>query len=323
MAEKAVLALDIGGTYAKAGVFTQKGLCLATGRFKTHGRDLDTFLDSLICVATELKKSIPRSKYTLCGVAAGVPSYNNRTQRVEYPPNLAWPSYTPLAELMREGLGMESVVVLNDADAAILGEWVYGKGKASHNFGYLTLGTGLGSAFVLGGHLLQSSHGMVAEMGHICLVKEGRACGCGMRGCLETYVSATGLRQTYCELISKKESPPHKLSIKQIAKACQAGDPDAQMAFRKTGLWLGEALGMVGNILAPEFVFLAGGLATVSDLFIGEAKEAMNARLVKGLQGYIQIEPSGLLKENPALLGLSHAFFHGLSAPRHETANRP
>lgn len=312
-AQPLVIGVDIGGTHTKIGLVNPKGACLASSRFDTPRTDFKDFLHTLKKNVDELSPQV--SAHTVVGLSVGAPSVNSLSQCVISPPNLPWPEQTPLLEELKALFGLP-VLLLNDADAAALGELRYGKAQGLKDFAYITLGTGLGSSFVVQGRLLEGAYGVAAELGHVCFRKGGRRCRCGKRGCLETYVSARGLKRTLLQvwgeesihtaMTSKKID---KLKTKTIVAAAQGGDPIAKQALSQTGTWLGEALANVLNVTGSAAVFVAGGLAKSASLFLPVAQESMNAALLPALRGKIRLEASSLLDNNPAILGSAHHFF--------------
>ena len=312
MKEALVIALDIGGTHTKVGLVDREGKCLERVRFDTPSTTFECFMRSLTKVLSPLQEIAGER---LVGFGVGAPSVNTRLGCVVSPPNLPWPKETPLRKHLEATFGYPALL-LNDADAAAVGELAYGSAQGLSDFVYITLGTGLGSSIVANGELLQGAEGVAAEMGHICFRKNGRSCTCGKRGCLEAYVSATALARTFLQLCGE-EHKTHllhkrrigKLKAKSVLEAAKEGDALALQATEQTGRWLGEALAGVANLIAPSSIFIAGGLAKSAALFLPAAEQTFEKELYSTFRDKVQLQVSGLLAENPALLGAAHYFF--------------
>jgi glucokinase len=201
-------------------------------------------------------------------------------------------------------------VVTNDANAAALGEMLFGGAKGLKNFIMITLGTGLGSGLVVNGDLVYGNDGFAGELGHLTVIDNGRQCGCTKRGCLETYVSATGIKRTVFELLAEENMETefrniafHKLKPKMITSLAEGGDPIAKMAFEKTGYLLGRSLADSVAHISPSKIFLFGGLAKAGSWIIEPTKRSMEQHLLPIYRNKIDIVPSALLKKNIAVLG--------------------
>ena len=310
-----VIGIDIGGTYTKLGSVNKTGLCIGQSHFHTP-TSINIFLETL---KAHIQKVIAQTHLHLqvIGLAIGAPSVNSLTQKIEAPPNLGWGD-VPLASIL-ENYFTVPTRLMNDADAAAIGEWQYGKAKGLQNFIYITLGTGLGSALILGNHLLEGTHGIAAELGHVQLIKNGRVCNCGKRGCLESYVSANGLKRTVSGLLRKNKSSllvqyhTKTLTAQHIIEAANQQDKLAIEACHRTGRWLGEKLAEVVNITGCTDIFVAGGLAQGLHTILPTAKASLRAHILVPLQDKIHITSSSLLRNNPAILGASYMLWKDLS----------
>ena len=301
-----VIAIDIGGTRTKLALVDPSGAQLCGTAFDTPQTDLNDFLEALSVAINALRGAKQRQ---IIGLAVGAPAVDRRKGRVFMPPNLPWPEETLLSELLSTIYKLP-VVLLNDAEAAAIGEMAYGRAKHLRDFVYITLGTGLGAACILNGALLEGSHGIAMEVGHMCFRKNGRKCGCGKRGCLETYVSATALRRTYFELYRGEEQMlGHAKTLSAEAIALRTNDPFAEEAIKQTAVWFGEALANVVQITGIGSIFVAGGLAKSADLLLPVARTALEDALMPALRGQVTVEASMLLDAQPALLGAAHYFF--------------
>ena len=302
-----VASVDVGGTYTKLGLVNKEGIFASKASFSTPKNNFSSFLDELEGAFTALRAQTPSQ--SVIGFSVGAPSVDTLLKSVVSPPNLPWPSQTPLAQHIESRFKLPTLL-LNDADAAALGEYVYGKAKKCQNFAYLTLGTGLGAAFMVEGRFLHGGFGITPELGHICFRKNGRLCRCSKRGCAETYISATGLADTF-EAYRKKAGLPARSTsdVPAILAGARAKDPLAQRACQTTGTWLGEILAHVIHITGSTSVFLAGGIVKSAETFLPHAHKSMEKQLLPSLRGKVRLDVSGLLEENPALLGAAHHFF--------------
>lgn len=285
---KNVIGLDIGGTSSKFGfVFGEK--ILRQGSLPT-------------CLTDDPRDFIARLKRELgdlsgvAGLGVGAPNGNHHRGTIELAPNLKWKGIIPLANMLQEELGIP-VTLTNDANAAALGEMIYGGAKGMKNFVSVTLGTGLGSGFIIDGKLVTGHSGFAGELGQITAVPGGRLCGCGRLGCLETYVSATGIVKTATELGGKFTNS------KEIAEAALAGNPIALKAFDETAKALAIALATAVAITSPEAIFLFGGLAQSRELLFGPLQKYFDLNLHNIFQGTVKILPSGLPESDAAILG--------------------
>jgi glucokinase len=245
----------------------------------------------------------------LIGVGVCAPNANQNTGMVENAANLAWHPATDLRGLVRAAFDLPTEVS-NDANAAALGEMLYGGAKGMKNFIVITLGTGLGSGLVANGQLLLGADGLAGELGHIVVQPDGRQCGCGKRGCLETYVSATGLCRTLFEMLADSREASdlrgvayRDLSAKRIFEAACAGDPVALATFDRTARILGLKLADAVAHTGPEAIFLFGGMAAAGDLLLKPAKAYMEEFLFPAYRGHVQLLPSGMQSGSAAILG--------------------
>ncbi|MGL4364712.1 MAG: ROK family protein [Bacteroidales bacterium] len=313
---KNVLGIDIGGTNTKIGLVDKLGdiLCeinLATPT-KDSGVTSEAFVKSLY-EASEMLLAQIAENVEIIGVGIGAPKANYYTGCIEFPANLPWAGVTPLFELFKVYFKNIPIKMTNDANAAAIGEMVYGGAIGMKNFITITLGTGLGSGFVTNGNVLYGCDGFAGELGHITAYRDGRKCGCGKRGCLETYASATGLRQTAFELISQsyfaektllKDLSFNEMTSKTIAEAASNGDKLALDVFERTGDTLGRVLADMLAITSPEAIFVYGGLAKAGELILAPIRRAMNANV---LSSYRKRDEYGrILPEANAQLLLSH-----------------
>ena len=303
---KVVAGIDIGGTNTVFGLVDNKGHILAKDALPTDSFALPEDLAAVVSgrirkLAEELGKG-----YELIGAGIGAPCGNFFSGCIEYAPNLKWNGIIPLADLFSKQLGTK-ILVTNDANAAALGEMLFGGAQKMKDFIFITLGTGLGSGIVVNGNLVYGQDGMAGELGHVIVEKDGRQCGCGRKGCLETYCSATGIRRTYSDLLMSKHK---QLNVKgKVADAknifdnAMKGEAAALEAFRYTGEILGLALANSVTYTSPEAIFLFGGLAQSGELIFKPTIEAFKKNLLHVYRKEIKILPSQLKENDAAVLG--------------------
>ena len=249
--------------------------------------------------------------HTIEAVGVGAPNSNYYTGDIENAANLIWKGRLPLGRQLSVLFDNNPVVVTNDANAAAIGEMTYGGAKGMKHFVVITLGTGLGSGIVVDGNLLYGHDGFAGEVGHIIVEKKnGRACGCGRKGCLECYASSKGVKNTALELLQGSSEgsrlskiPENELTSKEIAFAAKAGDPVAKKAFEIAGEHLGAALANLIAVVSPEAIFLCGGVANAGDLIMSPTKRAMEKNVLPLWKGRVKLTFSSLEYENAPILG--------------------
>jgi len=309
MSKEVVLGIDIGGTYTKLGLVDRKGNILLEDEIRsTDHPTIEPFIED---IHRHIEQRILEldNKVHLCGIGVGAPNGNFYSGTIEHAPNLVWKGIIPFMKLMEKQFSLP-VVVTNDANAAALGEMLFGDAKSLKNFVMITLGTGLGSGLVANGGLIYGEDGFAGELGHVRVKDNGRQCGCGKRGCLETYVSASGLKRTIFKMLAEENDdsafrkiPFSKLKPKHITALAEKGDPIAIKAFAKTGFYLGRALADTVAHISPAKIFLFGGLAKAGKWIIDPTVKSMEAHLLPIYKNKIQILPSALLHKNIAVLG--------------------
>ena len=306
---KVVAGIDIGGTYTKLGIVDQEGNVYAETSISTDThKEIDTYLEHLARAVRELLIE-QEGKLELTGIGIGAPNGNYYQGVIEYAPNLNWKGMIPFVELFKPHFDIP-IVLTNDANAAALGEMMYGGARNMTDFIVITLGTGLGSGIVVNGKVVYGHDGFAGEMGHVTVVENGRQCGCGRKGCLEAYVSATGIVRTVYELLALRTDdsqlrkiPFEKLSAKDISDAANQADPIALKAFDVTGKTLGRTLADVVALFSPEAIFLFGGLSNAGDHIFKPVKAYMEENLLSIYRDKVKILPSGLTETNAAVLG--------------------
>jgi glucokinase len=305
---KIVLGIDIGGTNTKFGYVDRDGNCLASASIPTESwKPAEDFFAVLKANARRLFDGL-KEKCALAGIGVGAPNANFYRGTIENPPNLDW-DYVDVKGMF-DGFFNLPVAVTNDANAAALGEMLFGAARGMKDFIVITLGTGLGSGIVAGGELIYGSDGFAGEIGHTIVDPAGRLCGCGRRGCLETYASATGLCRTVIELIADTPTPSglrgvgsSELTSETVHEYALKGDALAIEAFNFTGRVLGMKLSDSVAHTSPEAIIFFGGLAAAGDMLLAPTRQSMEAHLFPIFRGKVKLIPSRLADGNPAILG--------------------
>jgi glucokinase len=306
------IGIDIGGTGTKFGIVDRDGNVLFTGQISTKKHaDVSTFIDELYTAVSEIIEKaggIGRMK----GIGVGAPNGNFYTGTIEYAPNLPWKGIIPLAKLIEDKFGLPTALT-NDANAAAIGEMMYGAAKGMKEFIMITLGTGVGSGIVANGKLILGHDGFAGEIGHTIVIPDGRLHpGTGKRGSLESYASATGVRYTTLELLEKTDTastlrniPKEELDSKKVYDAAIAGDEIAKQVYEFTGKILGLALANAIMYSSPEAIILFGGLTKAGDLILKPTREHMEANLIQVFQNKVKLLISHLKESDAAILGAS------------------
>jgi len=312
--KKLAVGIDIGGTNTVYGFVTEAGLCLSHSSIYTPNYPIfENFVREL---SLQIQTSFDSfsDQYELVGVGVGAPNANYFTGCIEHAVNLSWDKHLPLAKLLGEHFKLP-VVLTNDANAAALGEMYYGGAKGMTNFMLVTLGTGLGCGIVLDGKIYNGNEGYAGEMGHIIIRDQGRSCSCGRKGCLETYVSATGIKRTVSKFLAKydeksvlRDIPFNKISAKKLATAAYGGDKVAIESFEYTGRLLGRALANIVAMNNPEAIFLSGGLARAGDLILKPTLYHMEENLLSVLKGKVKLGLSSI-ETNAGVMGSAALVF--------------
>lgn len=309
MKTEVALGIDVGGTFTKFGFVDKQANYIAEGTIETTRHEkIQDYLREL-CSATHEVFATIEDRAELIGIGIGAPDGNFYKGTIEYAPNLPWHGVIPFTEMMKEYYPNLPIYLTNDANAAAIGEMIYGGAKGMQDFLVVTLGTGLGSGFVTHGKLIYGHDGFAGELGHVIVSPDGRQCSCGRKGCLETYVSATGVKRSAYKMMAKyiapsplRDIPFNKMDAKIISEAALAGDELARETLLYTGEMLGKALANVVAITSPEAIFLMGGLAKAGDLLFKPTRETMEKNLMKLFKGKVKVLPSQLDK-NAAIYG--------------------
>ena len=247
---------------------------------------------------------------TIDGIGIAAPVGNYYTGCIENASNLNFKGVIDLVRMVKSYIDVP-VVVSNDANAAAYGELVYGGAKGMKHFIMFTLGTGVGSGVVVDGKLVLGKTGGAGELGHAILIPEGCQCGCGNKGCLETYCSATGIRRTALEMIENmpeydgalRKVDPEELTSKMVGDAAKYGDPLAIKVFEKTGYLLGIAMANAVTFSGPEAIFLFGGPVKAGDVLLDPVRKSFEEHLCFIFKGSVEIRVSELPDNDAAILG--------------------
>ena len=300
------IGIDIGGTNSVMGIVDKMGNILFEAEIITTDFPvIEDFVDTCYnVIAPEIAK-IKHSNFR--GIGIGAPNGNYYNGTIEFAPNLKWKGVVPLAKLFTEKFDLETTVT-NDANAAAIGEMMHGAAKGMNDFIMVTLGTGVGSGFVANGKMIYGHDGFAGELGHVIAVRDGRMCGCGRKGCLETYASATGIVRTAKEYLENRTTSSllrgnDKLTSKDIYDAAVAGDFLALEIFQYTGKILGQCLADAIAITSPEAIVLFGGLAQAGKFIFEPTHKYMEENLLKIYQGKVKLLPSELKESDAAILG--------------------
>jgi glucokinase len=310
--EQLVIGIDIGGTGTKFGIVDRDGNVLFSSEISTKKHaTVESFINELYDALSEL---IERSGGSgrIKGIGVGAPNGNFYTGTIEYAPNLPWKGVIALAELLEAKFKLP-VTLTNDANAAAIGEMMYGAAKGMKDFIMITLGTGVGSGIVANGQLIYGHDGFAGELGHTIVIPDGRFHpGTGKKGPLESYASATGVRNTAIEILEKttepsllRTVPTDKLDSKSVYEAAIQGDKVALEIFEFTGKILGLALANAIMFSSPEAIILFGGLTKAGDLILKPTKEHMEENLIQVFQNKVKILVSHLKESDAAILGAS------------------
>ncbi len=311
------IGVDIGGTNTAIGVVDDLGNVMVKDNITTpsHG-DIDRYIDDLSLAIKELIKSVKllNADIDILGIGIGAPNGNYYTGTIEYAPNLSFKGVVHLVKLLKLKFPeLQAIALTNDANAAAIGEMIYGGAKGMKNFVMYTLGTGVGSGIVVNGDLVYGADGFAGECGHTTLIPGGRVCGCGALGHLEAYCSAPGMKRTAFELMVKYNATDSlladksfvELDSKMIFDAAEKGDKVANEVFEMTGKWLGQGFADTVHHLSPEAIFLFGGPTAAGDYIFKPTKESMEHHLLPIFQNKIKILPSQLKPGDAAIVGAS------------------
>jgi len=310
--QQLAIGIDIGGTGTKFGIVDRSGNILFSSEISSRNHvEVEGFIEELHGALYPMIESAGGTG-RIKGIGVGAPNGNYYTGTVEYAPNLPWKGIIPFAKLMEDKFKLP-VVLTNDANAAAIGEMMYGAAQGMKDFIMITLGTGVGSGIVANGKLIYGHDGFAGELGHTIVIPNGRLHeGTGKHGSLESYASATGVRLTAIEMLSKNDEPSllrdvpvEELSSKKVFEAAIAGDKLAREIFDFTGQVLGLALANAVMFSSPEAIILFGGLTKAGELILKPTHDYMEENLLQVFQNKVKILVSHLKEADAAILGAS------------------
>jgi glucokinase len=311
-AKQAAVGIDIGGTNTVLGIVDMEGNILSRLNIPTKtGEDYHPYMESLTKAINQTIE-LAGKEVEIEGIGVGAPNGNYYNGTIEFAPNLKFKGIVPVVDFLKVKFNYHVIVLTNDANAAAIGEMIYGGAKGMNDFIMITLGTGVGSGIVVNGEMVYGHDGFAGEIGHTIVFPDGRACGCGRKGCLETYTSAPGIKRTVFELLSAMNDPSemrninfNDLSAHQIDEFARKGDKIALAAFDFTGKILGLKLADAVAHTSPEAIFLFGGLAQAGKLIFEPTKRYMEQYMLNIYQNKIKLVPSELPPGDAAILGSS------------------
>ena len=316
-----VVGIDIGGTNSVYGLVDRDGNMYGEGVVPTRKYpDFDQYLEELYIGIQNLLKQLD-TDYELTGIGIGAPNANYYNGTIENAANLVWQGVIPFVEKMKRYYPTIPILITNDANAAAIGEGVYGAARGMKDYIVVTLGTGLGSGFVANGELVYGSDSFAGELGHVIVdhSESGRKCGCGRSGCLETYVSATGIKRTAFKLLANnledsefRNIAYNDLTAEMITKAALNQDPLAIEAYEYTGKILGRSLADAVTITSPQAIILFGGLAKAGKYIFEPTKRSMEKNMLANFRDKVKLLPSGIDGKNAAVLGASALVWQNL-----------
>lgn len=306
MTQQLVAGIDIGGTNTVFGLVDSAGNILFKEAVPTAHFALPENLVAAISEHIEKYFLEFSENYELAGVGIGAPNGNYFKGTIELAANLKWKGIIPLARLFSDRLNCK-VILTNDANAAAIGEMLFGGAKGMKDFIFITLGTGVGSGIVVNGGMVYGHDSFAGEIGHVIMFPDGRQCGCGRKGCLETYCSATAIKRTYSDLLLRNNGETDiagkVFDAKYIYDKAVSGDKNAIEAFNYTGDILGLALANSVAYTSPQTIFLFGGLALAGDFIFKPTIESFEKNLLNIYKNKIKILPSQLSENDAAILG--------------------
>lgn len=314
MEVKIVAGIDIGGTNTKYGLVNENGKVLIHDSLPTKKfPNAEKFVASITKIILSEAQKIEGAE--LQGIGIGSPNGNYYSGTIGFAPNLPWKGVIPMAKLFMDAAHLP-VALTNDAKAATIGEMIFGGAKNMKHFYFITLGTGLGSGIVVDGKIVYGHDGFAGEMGHTIVYENGRQCGCGRRGCLEQYCSATGITRTYLEIIDqsvkKLSIPREEVSSKFIYEKFRRGEIAAKQAFEFTGHVLGIALANACCYTSPEAIFLFGGLTLSGDAIFKPVRKSFRKNILNVYKGKTKILPSALPENEAGILGAASLMWNEL-----------
>ncbi|MBE0674708.1 MAG: ROK family protein [Bacteroidales bacterium] len=302
-----VAGIDIGGTNTVCGLTDKSGAILAREGFKTNS--CSQFPHFVEKVASSVTAMAGRLGVSFAGIGIGAPNANYYTGEINDAANLLWKGTLHLKRDMEAATGVP-VTITNDANAAAVGEMIFGAARGMKDFIMLTLGTGVGSGIVANGRVVYGKTGLAGELGHVIMTDNGRSCGCGRKGCLEAYASATGVARTAVEFLARpgvksslSEITGSEINSWHVARHAEAGDPVALEVFDFTARMLALAITNAVLFSSPEAIILAGGLAKSGNLLKKPLEKYVEEFIMPNFRNSFKIISTGLPESDAAILG--------------------
>ena len=304
-----VIGIDISIETTTYAIIDVRGNIIAKDVFSTIDYpDVNSYVVALCDrIVNLIQDNCSMDEVRSIGISA--PSGNFKTGCIENSPNMPWHGVIPLAAMLRDRLGL-AVALGNDSHAVALGEQTFGSGHGLSDFGVVTIGSGLGSAFLSHGKIHLGYSGFAGELGHICVEDGGRPCNCGLRGCLERYVAASGVVETARELMAGSDKPTMmrgvgQLTPKIITQCCDEGDEMAIEVYRRTGYYLGIGLANFATLVNPQAIIITGGVSRAGKWLMGPAKESFDSHVFHNIRGKVSLIISTLDNRERDILGAS------------------
>lgn len=305
------IGIDIGGTNTVFGIVDKRGQIINQGSIKTGVyKEINIYIEALSDAVQKIIDEVGGTS-NIKGIGIGAPNGNYFTGCIEFAPNLPWKGVIPLAQMLTDRLHIP-VELTNDANAAAIGEMTYGAARGMKDFLVITLGTGVGSGIVVNGQLVYGHDGFAGELGHTTACRNGRLCNCGLKGCLETYSSATGVARTAVEFLESRDTPSllrkidkSSITSKDVYDAAIEGDELAKEIFEFTGKILGESFANFVSFSSPEAIILFGGLTKAGKLIFDPVRKHMEENMLPIFRNKIKLLMSELKESDAAVLGAS------------------
>lgn len=304
-----VVGVDISNELTTYAIVDIRGNIIAEESFLTCGySDVNNFVTALSDKIVNLVEANGGYE-TIRSIGVSSPSASSVSGCVENAANLPWKGIIPLSAMLRDRIGL-AVGLSNDAHVSALGEYTFGCAHGMKNFIILSLGVGIGSCFFSAGDDHIGHNGYAGEFGHTCVVKNGRACGCGHTGCLESYVGAAGIINTAKELMAESDAPTimrnlEKLSPRTIKECCDQGDEMAIEVYRRTGEMLGLGLANYASLVDPEAIILTGGISHAGKWLLDPTCKSFEEHVFGNLRGKVKMLVSKLEDRERDVLGAS------------------
>lgn len=307
--KKRVVGVDISSEYTTYAIVDVRGNILAKDSFLTMDYpEINSFVSTL-CERIIGLVELNGGYESIRSIGVSSPSANFLTGCLVNAPNMPWKGVIPLGAMMRDQLGL-AVAIANNAHVVGLGEQAFGSAHGMREFVAITLGSGMGSSMFSEGEVNLGFDGHAGEIGHTCVIPNGRVCGCGNKGCLEAYTAAKGIIKTAQEIMDESDEPSlmrgeEKLTPRKIHEFCEKGDKLAIEVFRRTGEILGLGLANYASLLNPEAFIFTGGIVRAGHWLLDPTKESFEQHVFHNIQGKVKFLTSELEESERNVLGAS------------------